>query len=121
MEQNMKTITWTFVVLMISVLFSGVNANAETLTVEFQWCSDSPDYVCAIVYGPGNGQEMGVTSDQSVNEQIQSLILPHGRSVALNIDGRIRTANRWGGGGQSKKLEVYSLQGDPSVPRPRGL
>ena len=112
----MKTL---FLALMIS--FTGSFAKADTIAVEFAPCSGNSNFICALVYIAAAPVEMGVQADAGISQQILGLIGPHGRTLAMNVEGRVVTVNRIGGGGQYSQLQVYSLRANPNAPRPRGF
>lgn len=109
-------------ILTIGFMLVGMSAKAETLAVTFLWCSNNDQYVCAKVYSNGfNGEEMAVNSSgEELDMQIQRTILRHGRSLARNIDGKVKKVTGFGGR-IYYTLDVYNLEGDPNAPRPRGF
>lgn len=99
--------------------------SANTISVEFATCRGSQQ-VCGIVYADQttgksyNGQEMLLDNKISneVGRQIMASRAQTGRSLAMNIEGKVVTYN--GFAGPVYTLMVTSMQSnDASAPRPR--
>lgn len=116
--------------VLIVVLAWGTVASANTITVEFQKCSNNSAALCALVYNDltanrsYNQEEMLLSDDpslsdveaQEIGKKIQSSILANGRSFATNINGKIVSVNKFGGGKYNKLImSGFSTSG----PRPR--
>ena len=116
--------------LVILTVLIGSSAFAKTVSVEFGRCSNqTTGAVCAKVYSPeiASGQELRVelpsgSIGDALEQEITKLISARGTSLAMNIDGELRSVHRSFGGSYETVLFVNSLQSnDPSAPRPRGL
>lgn len=118
--------------ILIGILAWGTIASANTISVEFQKCSDNPDNLCALVYQDltakrsYNQEEMVVFDDpiltesqaRKIQKKIWGMIEKVGRTFAVNIEGKIVSVKRIGGGKYNKLImRGFSTS---SAPRPRG-
>jgi hypothetical protein len=115
--------------LALSVIMMSQMAFGGTFSVEFKYCSNNSNYICADVYlaqaGGGNrAEEMGINIDHApeLGSQINQLIIRRiGRSLMINVQGSIQTVQKMFGG-TYKKLRIDSLDGTNSDDeRPRNF
>ena len=113
--------------VMALTLLTSAYASANLISVEFRGCSTNENVLCANVYTDltahvdYRGQEMILDEiqDEALVNSIRRLILGHGQSLAVNIEGRVLTINKFGANRTYKKLQVDALSN--RGPRPRGF
>lgn len=120
--------------ILIGFLTWGMAASANTISVEFQVCSNSHADLCAIVYSDlttkrsYKQEEMLLVDDPSLSdskaEEMGKKIRVwigasgSGRSFATNIEGRVVSVKRING---SKYNKLIMRDFSTSGPRPRGV